>query len=160
MVVVVVDATFALVKLLPSSEHVHYRSSPENYHVRKRGTESKHSRKFVAMAHLRKRTARQMDYKLNYRTKTCREALTWTKFNKINSCVTKARDIAWDAVVRVYTQLIINSPSWPTNSCKSLMGNRCKGTFIRIQYGWLFVSSLMPTNHQLHHLTLKLFHCM
>ena len=33
------------------------------------------------------------------------------KFNKINSCVTKARDIVWDAVVRVYTQLLINSPS-------------------------------------------------
>ena len=44
------------------------------------------------------------------------EALT------LNSCVTKARDIVWDAVVRVYTQLLINSPSSPTNSYKSVMG--------------------------------------
>ena len=29
----------------------------------KKGTESVHSRKFLAMAHLRNRTARKMDYK-------------------------------------------------------------------------------------------------
>ena len=125
VVVVVVGAAFALVKFLPYSEHVHYRFSPENYHVRKRGTESKHSRKFVAMAHLRKRRARQMIISLI--TEPKRAERPWLEHSLTNSCVTKARDIAWDAVFRVYTQLIINSPSWPTNSCKSLMGNRCKG---------------------------------
>ena len=46
-----------------------------------------------------------------------------------NSCVTKARDIAWDAgdVFRGYTQLLINLPCRPTNSCKSVMGNLSKG---------------------------------
>ena len=54
--------------------------SPYSYHVRKKGTESEHSRKFLAMEHLGKRTARQMDY--NYRTKTCLGALSWIKFKK------------------------------------------------------------------------------
>ena len=76
------------------------------------------------------------------------ETLTWTKFNKINSCVTKARDIVWDAVVRVYTQLLINSPSSPTNSYKSVMGE----DVVDVDSIWL---TMMPTNRQLHHLTLS-----
>ena len=81
---------------------------------------------------------------------TVLEALTWTKFNKINSCVTKARDIVWDAVVRVYTQPLINSPSWPTNSYKSVMGEGV----VDVDSIWL---TMMPTNRQLHHLTLSVF---
>ena len=79
---------------------------------------------------------------------TVLEALTWTKFNKINSSVTKAQDIVWDAVVRVYTQLLINSPSWPTNSYKSVMGEGV----VDVDSMWL---TMMPTNRQLHHLTLS-----
>ena len=37
MVVVVVRAASALVIFLPHSEHVDYRFSPKNYHVRKKG---------------------------------------------------------------------------------------------------------------------------
>ena len=65
---------------LPQPDHVHYRFSLYNYHVRKKGTESEHSRKFLAMEHLGKRTARQTDY--NYRTKTCLGALSWIKFKQ------------------------------------------------------------------------------
>ena len=53
---------------LPHPEHVHREQArgivlaPTTIMSGKKGTESEHSRKFLAMEHLGKRTAGQMDY--------------------------------------------------------------------------------------------------